>query len=124
MTNSQKKILVAEDDPNIAKLICMRLEVNGYDAILARDGEEAIQKARAEKPALLVLDLMLPKITGYEVCQMLKFDEQHKGMPIIILTALSEQHERDKAIESGADAYFIKPFDLKLLITKIQEFVG
>jgi len=67
---------------------------------------------------------MLPKMSGYEVCSMLKFDDNYKDIPIIVLSSLHEQEERDKAIKSGADAYFIKPFDLELLLVKIKDFLG
>jgi len=120
----KKKVLIVDDSETMRSILSMRFEVSGYDVIIASDGEEALEKAKKEKPAILILDLMLPKINGYEVCQMLKFDEKYKDLPIIILSALDQQEEREKAVKSGADAYFIKPFDLDLLITKVKSFVG
>jgi DNA-binding response OmpR family regulator len=114
------KILVVEDDLVTQKVISVRLEVNGYDVITAEDGEEALRKAKTENPDLLILDLMLPKMNGFEVCRMLKFDDKYKNIPIIVLSALERQDEREKAIKGGADAYFIKPFDLDLLLNKVK----
>ena len=122
--NKKFKILVSEDNPDIRKILVMRLEINGYDVIQAQDGEEAIDKIKKEAPDLVILDLMMPKISGFEVCRMIKFDEKYKDMPIIVLSALDQQSDRERAIENGADAYFIKPFDLELLLNKIESLVS
>lgn len=119
-----KKILVVEDDLVTQRMLSARLEITGYDVITASDGEEALNKARKENPDLLILDLMLPKMTGYEVCRMLKFDDKYKKIPIIILSSLDQQDEREKAVKAGADTYVIKPFDLELLLVKIKDFIG
>ncbi len=118
-----KKILVVEDDLVSQRVLSARLEINGYEVITAQDGEEGLGKARKENPDLVILDLMLPKMTGYEVCRMLKFDDKYKEIPIVILSSLDQQDEREKAIKAGADAYFIKPFDLELLLVKIKGFI-
>ena len=119
-----KKILVIEDDMVTQRVVSVRLEINGYNVITAEDGEEGLKKAREQNPDLLILDLMLPKMNGYEVCRMLKFDDKHKNIPIIILSSLDQQDEREKAVKAGADAVFIKPFDLELLLAKIKSFIG
>ncbi|MBI3252340.1 MAG: response regulator [Candidatus Omnitrophica bacterium] len=119
-----KKILLVEDEQDIANVLAVRLEVNGYEVILAKDGEEALQKVKKEKPDLVILDLMLPKINGFEVCRMLKFDGAFKNLPIIVLSALHQQQDREKIQQYGADAYFIKPFDLNLLLVKIKALIG
>ncbi|MCF7871184.1 MAG: response regulator [Candidatus Omnitrophica bacterium] len=119
-----KKILIADDEPDFVELISMRLEVNGFEVVAAKDGQEAVDKTKKEKPDLLILDLMMPKLDGFEVCRMLKFDDNFKNLPIIVLSALDQQQDREKAVEAGADEYFIKPFDLSLLLTKIKELVG
>jgi DNA-binding response OmpR family regulator len=116
-------ILVSEDNPDIRKMLVMRLEINGYNVIQAQDGEEAIEKIKKYAPDIIILDLMMPKISGFEVCRMIKFDEKYKGIPIIVLSALDQQSDREKAVENGADAYFIKPFDLELLLSKIKSFI-
>ena len=122
--NGAKKILVVEDDLVTQRVLSARLEINGYEVITAQDGEEGLKKARKENPDLVMLDLMMPKMTGYEVCRMLKFDDKYKNIPIIVLSALDQQDEREKAIKAGADAVFIKPFDLDLLLVKIRGFIG
>jgi DNA-binding response OmpR family regulator len=118
--NNKIKILVSEDNADIRKILVMRLEINGYTVIQAQDGEEALDKIKKEVPDLVILDLMMPKISGFEVCRMIKFDDKYKDIPIIVLSALDQQADREKAIENGADAYFIKPFDLELLLNKIE----
>jgi DNA-binding response OmpR family regulator len=118
------KVLASEDNPDIRKILTMRLEINGYDVVQAQDGEEALDKIKKDSPDLVILDLMMPKISGFEVCRMIKFDEKYKDMPIIVLSALDQQADREKAIENGADAYFIKPFDLELLLNKIKSLIN
>ena len=122
--DSAKKILVVEDNLEMRNIISIRLEINGYKVISAEDGQQALDITKKENPDLLILDLMLPKITGFEVCRMLKFDDKYKKLPIIILSALDQQDDREKAVQSGADAYFIKPFDLELLLSKIKSLTG
>ena len=82
----KKRILVVDDEVELVKAIQIRLEQADYEVIVAYDGQEALEKARKEKPDLIVLDLMLPKIDGYKVCRMLKFDDKYKQIPIIMLT--------------------------------------
>ena len=118
-----KKILIVDDEADMRETISIRLEISNFEVIEARDGEEGLEKAKKEKPDLIVLDLMMPKITGFEVCRMLKFDDAYKNIPIIVLSALSQQLDREKAAQCGADAYFIKPFDLDLLVTKIESLL-
>lgn len=116
------KILLSEDNDDIRKILSMRLEVAGYKVMQARDGEETMETIKKEKPDIVILDLMMPKLSGFEVCRMMKFDDRYKDIPIIVLSALDQQKDREKAFETGADAYFIKPFDLGLLINKIESF--
>ena len=117
----KKKVLIVDDEPDIVELLSMRFEINGYSVLAAQNGEEALEKVNTGNPDIVILDLMLPKITGYEVCRMLKFDDKHRDIPIIILSALDQQQEREKAVAGGADAYFIKPFDMELLMVKVRE---
>lgn len=122
--SEQKKILIVDDDPVTLKMLSVRFEINDFEVIQARDGDEAIKMAKEFVPEAIVLDLMLPKINGYEVCNMLKFDDKYKNIPIIVLSSLHEPEERDKAAKSGADAYFVKPFDLDLLVLKVRQLAG
>jgi DNA-binding response OmpR family regulator len=91
--------------------------------ITASDGQEGLDKARLEKPDLIILDLMLPKIDGYKVCRMLKFDEKFKQIPIILFTARAQESDIKLGKEVGADAYVTKPFEPAILLTKIKELI-
>ncbi|MDD4982168.1 MAG: response regulator [Candidatus Omnitrophota bacterium] len=119
----KKKILVVDDELDVQSIISFRLEINGYKVSVASDGQEGLDKIKAEKPNLVLLDLMLPKINGFEICRMIKFDDKFKDLPIIILSALDKEDDRKKAMEAGADAYFLKPFDLEVLLEKINSLL-
>jgi len=119
-----KRILVVDDETQLVEMVKMRLEASGYEVLSAYDGQEALDKARAEKPDLIVLDLMLPKLDGYKVCRMLKFDEKYKSIPIILFTARAQESDKEMGSQVGADAYMIKPFEPQVLLSKIKEFLG
>lgn len=119
-----KKILLVDDERQLVDLVKTRLEVSGYEVICAYDGREALDKAYNEKPDLIILDLMLPKIDGYKVCRMLKFNEKYKNTPIIMFTARIQESDRKLGFEVGADAYIVKPFDAQALLSKIRELLG
>ena len=116
---ARKRILFIEDEKDLVRLVKVKLEESGYEVLAAHDGQEGLEKARTEKPDLIILDIMLPKMNGYEVCQLLKFDEKHWKIPIIMLTAKVE--DRDKALgkETGANEYLTKPFDINNLLSVI-----
>ncbi len=120
---SKKRLLLVEDEMDLAEMVKMRLEANSYDVLTAYDGQEALDKARKEKPDLIILDLMLPKIDGYKVCRMLKFDEKYKAIPIIMFTARAQEADKKLAEEVGADAYITKPFEPQALLDKINELL-
>ncbi|MDD5355218.1 MAG: response regulator [Candidatus Omnitrophica bacterium] len=117
---ANKKILVVDDETQLVEMVKMRLEANGYDVIVAYDGQDGLDKARQEKPDLIILDLMLPKIDGYKVCRMLKFDEKYKNIPIIMFTARAQAEDEKLGKEVGADAYVTKPFEPQVLLGKIK----
>lgn len=119
----KKKILVVDDETQLVDMIKMRLEANNYEVITANDGQEALQKARSQSPDLIILDLMLPKLDGYKVCRMLKFDEKYKSIPIIMLTARVQETDKKMGEEVGAEAYIIKPFESQALLSKIEELL-
>jgi two-component system alkaline phosphatase synthesis response regulator PhoP len=121
--NMAKRILIVDDDSEIVSTLGLRFEAIGYEVIGAYDGLEALQKARNEHPDVILLDIMLPKLDGYKVCRMLKFDEKYKHIPIIILTAKVEEHNKKLGKEVGAEAYVTKPFDTSELINTIKGFV-
>lgn len=118
-----KKILLIDDELDIVKLVESRLKINGYEVVVALDGQEALEKAREEKPDLILLDLMLPKLSGYKVCRMLKFDEKYKHIPIIMFTARVQENDEKLGFEVGADAYITKPFKPEVLLEKVKELL-
>ena len=118
-----KKILVTDDSPTIVAMIKELLESNGYAVVTASDGQEALDKAKKEKPDLIILDLMLPKIDGYKVCAMLKFDKNYSSIPIIILTARAGESDKELGSEVHADAYVTKPFEPDAFLAKIKELI-
>jgi len=120
----RKRILVVDDEEDILNVLRFRLEANNYEVLVASDGQEGLNKARSEKPDLMILDLMLPKIDGYKVCRMLKFDEAYKAIPIIIFTARAQKQDEELGMEMGADAYISKPFEPEILLGKIKELLG
>ena len=118
-----KKILLVDDEPDLVSLLKKRLEINNYEVISASDGMEALRKAKKEKPDLIILDLMLPKMDGYKLCRMLKFDEKYKRIPIIMLTARVQEEDKKLGKETGANAYITKPFKPDVLLAKIEELL-
>ncbi len=118
-----KKILVVDDEPDIVKLLFARLKAAGYTPLAAYDGEEALKAVRESRPDLIVLDIMLPKLDGYQVCRLLKFDTQTSMIPIILLTARAQDADRKMGMDVGADAYINKPFDAPTVFKKIEELL-
>ena len=117
------RVLAVDDEFEVLSAIKMRLEANNYEVILAVDGLEALYKARNNKVDLIILDLMLPKMDGYKVCRMLKFDDKYKDIPIIMLTARDKESDLKLGAEVGANAYLTKPFDNEVLLNKIKELI-
>ncbi len=116
-----KKILVVDDEPDVLALLTLMIKSQGYNVITASDGQEALEKARKEAPNLILLDVMLPKMDGYKVARMLKFDENFSHIPIILLTAKIQEKDKQTGLEMGANDYMTKPFDTALLLAKIKE---
>ncbi len=117
MVNYKEKILVVDDDANIRQILETRLTISGYIVLLANDGEEALKLFRKESPDLIILDIMLPKIGGYEVCKRVR---KESSVPIIMLTALGDISDRVMGLEFGADDYVVKPFSPKELEARIR----
>lgn len=117
------KILIVEDESELRDFMKIRLEANSYDVITAGDGKEGFQKACQENPDLILLDLMLPKVDGYWVCNLLKNDRRHASTPIIIVTAKSGADSMKLAKDCGADAYVVKPFEIGDLLSKIASLL-
>jgi DNA-binding response OmpR family regulator len=119
----KKRILVVDDEADLIEMVALRLQANDYEVLTAIDGQEGLDKARQEKPDLIILDLMLPKMDGYKVCRMLKFDEKFKQIPIILFTARAQEADLKLGEEVGADAYLTKPFEPEILLAKIKELI-
>jgi DNA-binding response OmpR family regulator len=116
----RKKILIVDDEPHIVELVAMYLRQSGYDSDAAGDGATALELARAERPDLVLLDLMLPGMSGLEVCRLLRQDAKTARIPIIMLTAKSEESDKVIGLGIGADDYVTKPFGLRELVARIE----
>jgi DNA-binding response OmpR family regulator len=123
MKTAKKKILLVDDEPHIVKLVQARLKGCGYDVLTASDGQAGLERAKTEMPDLLILDLMLPKMDGYAVCERLKSDPATARIPIIMFTARAQEGDIKRGKEAGADAYITKPFDAAVLLKKIEELM-
>ena len=119
-----KKILFVDDEKDIVEVVASRLRASNYNVILAYDGQEALDKAHKEKPDLIILDLMLPKMDGYKVCGLLKTDTRYNKIPIIIFTARAQGSDMKMGQEVGADDYITKPFEPEELLGKVKKFIG
>lgn len=120
---NKKKILVVDDERDILTLMRGRLELSGYEVIEAADGSEGLEKARKEKPDLVILDIMLPKMDGFQVCRMLKFDSEYSSIPVMLFSARAGEHDKEAGEEAGADAYLVKPFDSSTMLAKVKELL-
>lgn len=113
------RILVVDDSVTILEMIKSMLVSNGYEVLTASDGAEALEVARAESPDLILLDVMLPKLDGYRVCRLLKFDQKYRSIPIIMLTAKTEEQSMATGIRTGADQYLTKPVEPERLLSAV-----
>jgi two-component system, OmpR family, response regulator len=111
------KVLIVEDDANLLETIKYNLRKEGYDVAAAIDGEQALDIARMEKPALIILDVMLPKLNGFEVCRILR---KEMKVPIIMLTARADEMDKIAGLEIGADDYMTKPFSMRELMARVR----
>jgi DNA-binding response OmpR family regulator len=119
-----KKILVVDDEVDLVKTLRFSLETEGYTVLASYNGEDALNQARKENPDLVLLDIMLPKLDGYKVCRLLKFDERYKHIPILMLSAKTQEKDKIIGMETGADEYITKPFDMDELIGKIKAYLN
>ncbi len=120
----KKRILLVDDEPDIRTIVSTRLVALGFEVLLASDGQEGLDLARREFPDAILLDLMLPKLDGYKICRMLKFDKAFENIPVIIFSAKGSDMDRKLAEQAGADAYLTKPFDIKVFTETIQRLTG
>ncbi|HET9124886.1 MAG TPA: response regulator [Solirubrobacteraceae bacterium] len=115
-----KTVLIADDDEDILNLVRFRLERDGLRVLLARDGQQALQTAREERPDLCVLDVMMPKLSGLEVLAQLRRDPDTAAMPVIMLTARAHEADVESGFDGGANDYVIKPFSPQELRQRVR----
>ena len=123
MTNqesSRGRVLVVDDEPDLVRVLEFGLRASGYTVESASDGQEGLKKAREIKPDVILLDLMLPKLDGYKVCRLLKFDDRFKHIPIIILSARTQEGDQTLALEMGANRFVTKPYDFSEILGYIE----
>ena len=119
-----RKILVVDDETEIVSLLEEELKALGFDVLTALDGLTGLEMARKERPALMILDLMLPKMDGYRVCGLLKNDLRYAEIPIILFSARAQEEDLRLGVELGANAYITKPFEPQELLKKVHELVN
>ena len=120
MENNARKVLIADDEPDILEILKYNLVNEGYQVITAKDGDEALEKARLLRPDLIVLDIMMPRKSGVEVCEILRKQPAFKDTLILFLTALSDEGTQIKGLETGADDYVSKPISPKVFISRVN----
>lgn len=120
---NKKRILVVDDEAELVKAVQIRLQEADYEVLVAGDGREGFDVARREKPDLIILDLMLPGMDGYEVCGLLKADTRYSKIPIIMFTAKAQEEDMRLGKEVGADVYITKPFEHQVILDKIKELL-
>jgi twitching motility two-component system response regulator PilH len=121
--NMKKTILVADDSPTELKIVLSALHQEGYETIIASDGEEAIEKARINRPRLAILDIVMPKKNGFQVTRQLKTEPETKDIRILLLSSKNQDSDRFWGMKQGADEYLTKPFDKKILLETIARLV-
>ncbi|MBP8114682.1 MAG: response regulator transcription factor [Chitinophagaceae bacterium] len=120
METKARKILIADDEPDILEILKFNLDNEGYDVITAKDGDEALEKARRNQPDLVILDVMMPKKNGVEVCQILRSQPAFNETLIIFLTAVNDEGTHIKGLETGADDYISKPISPKVFLSRVN----
>lgn len=121
---SPKKILVVDDEVDLVEMVRFPLEMEGFSVLKSYNGEDALNQTRKEKPDLILLDLMLPKLDGYKVCRLLKFDEKYRNIPILMLTGKALEKDKALGMGTGANDYITKPFDLEKLVEKVKAYLS
>lgn len=119
-----QKILIADDEPNILISLEFLMKREGYEVVLARDGQEALDAIERERPALVLLDVMMPVKSGFDVCSEVRSRDEFRDMAIVMLTAKGRDTDIAKGLALGANAYMTKPFSTKELVQKVREMVG
>lgn len=121
---ANKKILVVDDESQLIEMVQIRLEASNYNVVSACNGREGIEKARREKPDLILLDILMPEMNGYQALEALKKDDWTKLIPVIMFTAKSQIEDVARASELGIEDYIVKPFDHRVLLDKVKKALG
>ncbi len=124
MVKKNKTLLLVDDEPDLRESLSIRLKTSGYRVVTASDGLEALKKARSLQPDLILLDLMLPRMDGYKVARLLKFDGRYSRIPILILSARGQDQDKELAHSTGADDYLVKPFSSDELLARIERILS
>ena len=120
MEAPRARVLVVDDEPDLIRILEFGLRAAGYQVDIAADGQEGLKKARELRPDIILLDLMLPKLDGYKVCRLLKFDERYRQIPIIILSARTQEGDQTLAKEMGANRFITKPYEFSEILAHIE----
>ena len=124
MTENKKTILLVDDEPDLLESLAIRMKASGYNVLMAIDGLDALKKARTLNPDMIILDLMLPKMDGYKVARLLKFDGRYSHIPILILSARGQDLDKEMAKNAGADDYMVKPFESSDLLSRTERLLA
>lgn len=122
--DSRPLVLVADDDLDNRNIIKLKLEGHGFQVVTACDGDQALRMARETPPTLIILDVMMPKLSGFKAARLIKFDAKLKAVPLILLTARTQATDRSTADEVGANLYLTKPFDPEHLLQEVKRLLG
>ena len=119
----KKRILIIEDEPEVSKLLQVRLQVAGYATVTAKDGMDGWNKLNYDKPDLIIMDIMMPKLDGFSLCKLVKENKKTKDIPVIMLTAKSMISDIDTGFDMGAVSFITKPYDWERLLQEIKKFI-
>ena len=119
-----KKILIVDDEQDIVESLKFVLEAADYTCFTAYNGEDGLRLAKEIMPDLIILDVMMPKINGYKISRLLKYDNKYKNIPILMLTARSQEQDKIIGEETGADEYITKPFQVDFVVEKVKSYLG
>lgn len=114
------KILIAEDEPDIRELVTFMLKFAGYEVVAAANGEDAVRTASRERPDLVLMDVRMPRMTGYDACRMMKANPDLRNVPVVFLSAKGQESEIQSGLEAGAEAYLLKPFSPAELTNRVR----
>jgi len=123
MQMDRKKILIADDDPALTECLEVLLRLSDYEVFVAYDGEDAVLKARSLVPDLILMDMLMPRVNGFDACKIIKGDRALEQIPLIALTSLAQMGDIEKAYAAGADDYLHKPFENKRLLQKLKKYL-